>query len=268
MSNSDASEANSSSSSGSSFSRTSLTLTSKLACLPARLSGWWSSGNCDLDRHLVARRGARQRLVELRQQALGPQLDHQVGGLASPRTARRRRSPSSRSATRSPVGGGAVHGLQAREALAQPIELGLRPRRPGPPPRPCPPRAPCTRRASPRAGPPTSIENESSSPASGSDGTFSSGSPTGRDPGVQERPLVPLRERVAKRLLQHGLAADPLDHELRRDLALAKAGHAACRARARARRARAARSTASGSIPTSTRTRESPSSVTEVLIAA
>ena len=32
-------------------------------------------------------------------------------------------------------------------------------------------------------------------------------------------------QRVAHRLLDHRLAADPLDHHLRRHLALAKAGH-------------------------------------------
>src|SRR5206468_1649501 len=46
------------------------------------------------------------------------------------------------------------------------------------------------------------------------------------DARVQQGALVPLRQRVAQRLLQDGVAADPLDDELRWDLALAKPGHA------------------------------------------
>ena len=47
-----------------------------------------------------------------------------------------------------------------------------------------------------------------------------------RDAGAEQRPFVPLRQRLADRLLEHGGEADPLDHQRRRRLALAEAGHA------------------------------------------
>ena len=71
---------------------------------------------------------------------------------------------------------------------------------------------------------PTSIVNSSSSPSAGRSPTSSFGSPTVTTPDVEQRPLVPLGQRVAQRLLDHRLAADALDHELRRHLALAEAG--------------------------------------------
>ena len=43
------------------------------------------------------------------------------------------------------------------------------------------------------------------------------------DPGVEQGVLVPLGQRVADRLLQHRLEAEPLDHQRRRRLALAEA---------------------------------------------
>ena len=46
-----------------------------------------------------------------------------------------------------------------------------------------------------------------------------------RDPGLEQRPLVPLRQRVAKRLLEHRLAPHPLHHEGRRHLAPTKPGN-------------------------------------------
>ena len=47
----------------------------------------------------------------------------------------------------------------------------------------------------------------------------------GDDARGDDRLLVPLGKRVADRLLDDGLAAEPLDDHLRRHLALAKAGH-------------------------------------------
>src|SRR5262249_1974508 len=47
--------------------------------------------------------------------------------------------------------------------------------------------------------------------------------PDGDDPGLGDRVGVPARERVADGFLEDRLAADPLDHERRWDLALAKA---------------------------------------------
>ena len=61
-----------------------------------------------------------------------------------------------------------------------------------------------------------------------------SGSPTGAMPVVSQRVDVPGAERVAHGLLEHGLAPDALDHERRRHLAAAKAGELQCAPRARA----------------------------------
>src|SRR3712207_2628780 len=44
-----------------------------------------------------------------------------------------------------------------------------------------------------------------------------------RDAGLADRALVPARQRAAHGLVEHGLAADALEHDLRRDLALAEA---------------------------------------------
>ena len=60
------------------------------------------------------------------------------------------------------------------------------------------------------------------------------------DPGVEQRPFVPLGQRLADRLLEDGAEAEPLDHQRRRRLALAEARHAASPARGRGRRADAA----------------------------
>ena len=104
----------------------------------------------DLHGHLVPRRGVRQRAVELRQQALRSQLDHQIGRL---RALERLAVRSARVVDQHqvPVRGGPVHGLEAGEALAQPVELGLDRVLGHVGRRACPPRAPCTRRASPPA---------------------------------------------------------------------------------------------------------------------
>ena len=71
VSNPAASAAKSSSSSGSRLALTSLTVTSNVACLPLELA----LGQGDLDGAVVARRGARQLLVEAGQQPAGAELD-------------------------------------------------------------------------------------------------------------------------------------------------------------------------------------------------
>ena len=45
------------------------------------------------------------------------------------------------------------------------------------------------------------------------------------DAGAEQALLVPLRQRLADRLLQHGAEAEPLDHQRGRRFALAEAGH-------------------------------------------
>ncbi len=47
-----------------------------------------------------------------------------------------------------------------------------------------------------------------------------------RDAGAEQRLFVPLRQGLADRLVEHGGEADSLDHQRRRRLALAEAGHA------------------------------------------
>ena len=111
----------------------------------------------------------------------------------------------------------------------------------------------------------TSIENESSSPASGSEGTSSFGSPTGVIPvsmsarsyhsGSESRSAC---SRTASRPTRWMTSCGGT-------LPLRKPGMRMSRASWCAARSTRC-STASASIPTSTRTRESPSSVTEVLI--
>ena len=223
MSNSDASETKLSSRSGSRFSRTSLTAIWKLPFFPASASGLWSAGKLDLHGHLVPRRGVRQRAVELRQQALRSQLDHQIGRL---RALERLAVRSARVVDQHqiPVRGGPVHGLEAREALAQPVELGLD-------------RVLGHVRCGPAHLEPLVLAELRLRPNGDLDRErellagvrkrrdVELGVADGRDPGLQKRPLIPARERVPQRLLEHGLAADPLHHELRRDLSLPKAGH-------------------------------------------
>jgi hypothetical protein len=51
------------------------------------------------------------------------------------------------------------------------------------------------------------------------------GVPHRGDPRVEQRPLVPLGQRLAQRLLHYRLATHPLHHHRRRDLALAKPRH-------------------------------------------
>ena len=77
-----------------------------------------------LHRALVARCRAGEGLVELGQQAIRAELDHQVGGV---RALERLAVDGPRVVDYDQVagGGGAVHGVKAREPLAQPIQLGL-----------------------------------------------------------------------------------------------------------------------------------------------
>ena len=71
---------------------------------------------------------------------------------------------------------------------------------------------------------PTSTLNSSGEPFSGRSLEVELGVADRRDAGVLDRLLVPAGERAAHGLVEHGLAPDALDHDLRRDLALAEAG--------------------------------------------
>ena len=79
-----------------------------------------------------------------------------------------------------------------------------------------------------------------------------------------DRGGVPGADRVAHRLVEHGLAADALDHDRRGRLAGAEAGHAQVAAE-RPRGLRDALLDLLGGTSASTRTRDSGSSVTDVV---
>ena len=102
-----------------------------------------------------------------------------------------------------------------------------RPRSPrrGPRSRPCRPRGPCHSPSSAFGRTPTSIVNAQLLALGGQLADVELRVADRGDAGLEQRPLVPLGQPVAKRLLDDRLAADPLDHQLRRHLALAKAGH-------------------------------------------
>ena len=123
--------------------------------------------------------------------------------------------------------GRALHGLERREPVAQAARSRRRsaPRRPGA--RAGRPRGPCTRRAWRAGRTPISIENCERLPLGRQlAGTSSSGSPTGAIPALVDRVRVPAPERAPQRLVEDRLAAEPADHDRRRHLALAEAGHA------------------------------------------
>ena len=123
----------------------------ELRRLAGQVGGLMIVGEGDLDRALVAGRGAGQR--GRRTPAAGPRRRARSRSRAtrSPRTARRRSSPRSRSRPRRRPRPGArpASGCRSRLAGARPRHRSPR-RAPRPPP--CRPRAPCTRRARPSGG--------------------------------------------------------------------------------------------------------------------
>ena len=121
------------------------------------------------------------------------------------------------------LGRGPLHRLQAREALAQPVELALHLlllhlrlgaadlQAPVLPER--------------GRGEHADLEGELEAlPARGQLAEVHVGVADGHDPGALQRVHIPLRERVAHGFLEHGLASDALDHQRRGHLAAAKAG--------------------------------------------
>ncbi len=180
-------------------------------------------GKVHLDGHLVPRGGAGERLVELRQEGLGAQLDRQVGGL--------------RALERLPVHRARVvdHEDVARALPAGPPDSARRsPReagraRPGRRPRgtsgsTLPTSSPLYSPSFAGGRTATSIENCELLPLLGQRLDVQLRIADRRDAGLEQRALVPLRERVAKGLLDHRIAPDPLDHELGGHLALAEPG--------------------------------------------
>ena len=91
---------------------------------PGQLVGLVVVGEGHVDRALVARGGAGERRVELGQQVLRPELDHEVARL---RPLERLTLDGAGVVDHDRVAGGrgAIDGREARKALAQAVELGL-----------------------------------------------------------------------------------------------------------------------------------------------
>ena len=122
------------------------------------------------------------------------------------------------------VSGLAFHGIEGCKALAQPFQLfcdrllghlGGRPAH-----------LEALVLAELRGWPNTDLDRELQRSAAGLGhrGDVELGIADRRDPRLDHGALVPLRQGVAQRLLDDGAAADPLQHDLSRNLALAKAG--------------------------------------------
>ena len=158
VSNSLASEAKSSSSSGSSFSFTSLTSTSNSASLAAQLLGVVLVGEVDLDRARLAR-ARRRRAAPRSPRSAGRRRSRACSRAPRrPRTARRRRCPTKSTTARSPSRQRPVDALDARERLAQALELLVDRLGRAPRARACRPRAPCSSPSFAFGVTPTSIE--------------------------------------------------------------------------------------------------------------
>ena len=195
----------------------------KTACLPASSAGSYSSGNVTSIIALLALPGADEPGVELRQQAGGAELDEEVLRLAA--LERLAVDPALEVDQQRIAGrGGSLDRRQAREPLAQPLELRLD-RLVGHLGLGAADLEPAVLAELGRR-PHEDLDRERQLLAVAGELVEVDLRVADRvDPGLEQRPLVPLRERVAERLLDDGLAADPLDHHLRRNLALAEAGH-------------------------------------------
>ena len=124
VSNSEASEANSSSSSGRIFSRTSLTLTLKTASSPARCSAWYSSGKVTLTSRSSPALGAGELLLEALDQLARAERQQVVLRLAALERLVVEQALEV-DQQRVALGGLALDRLEAGEALADPLDLGV-----------------------------------------------------------------------------------------------------------------------------------------------
>ena len=123
-------------------------------------------GEGDLDRALLARRGAGQGLVEPLDELARSRARAGSRSRSRPRMPRRRSRRRSRSGGSRPRRRRARRSRGPRGSRAGARSPRRRPRR-GPRARPCRPRGPCTRPASPSDARPTSIVNSSASPSAG-----------------------------------------------------------------------------------------------------
>ena len=218
-----ASEAKSSSSSGRRLALTSLTVTSKVAGLPASCSAPYSSGKVTSTSALVAGLGADELLLEAGDQTAGAELEQLIAALA----ALERHAVELAEVVHHDVVaelGGALDGLERGQPVAQALDLGvdrligggrLAARRP---------RRPCRYRAWRPGARRSRSRTRAARPRSGRSPTLMSGSPTGAIPATSIASTYQAPSDVAQRLVEHVLAAQPADHDRRRDLALAEAG--------------------------------------------
>ena len=219
-----ASAARSSSTAGSSLALTSLTVTANSAARPGEVRRAVVVREGDGDRALLPRRGALQLVLEARHEALGAELDHLVAPLAAGERLAVERSEVVHDHEVAALGR-PVHGLQAAGALAQALDLGvhglvvggglaaadLQP----------------LVLAERRLGPDPDLDRELQRLAlAGKVAQVEVGLPHGHDRGRVDRGAVPGADEVAHGLVEHGLAADALDHDGGGRLAGAEAGNA------------------------------------------
>ena len=180
-------------------------------------------GEGHLDLALVAGLGADQLLLEALDQAAAAELEQVVGGGAALEGLAVEQALEV-DQQRVALGGGPLDRLELGEALPDPLDLavddvvgdlGL---------------GPADLEALVVAelglGADADLELEAERLALGLGGRddLDAGVADRADPGAEQRPFVPLGQRVADRLLEHGAEAEPLDHQRRRRLALAEAG--------------------------------------------
>ena len=173
---------------------------------------------------LLAGGRAGELLLEAGHEPAGAELDHLVAALAAGERLAVERALVVHD-DEVALGGRALDGLEPAGALAQPLDLGLdlpRRRRRA---RACRPPAPCTRRAWPRAHADLDRERQRLALA-GQLAHVELGLADRDDRGGVDRGRVPGADRVAHGLVEHGLAADALDHDRRGRLAGAEAGDA------------------------------------------
>ena len=154
-----------------------------------------------------------------RNRARAADHDPRRPGTARRRSCRGNRSPRGR---RSRPGAPRSRAWRSGRAVARAPRRSRTPRRAA---RDARPRAPLYSPSLACGRTPISIENSKGLPASGSSPRSSSGSPIGLIPDSSIASAYQAAERAPQRLVEHRLAPQPTDHDGRRHLALAEAGH-------------------------------------------
>ena len=182
-------------------------------------------GERDLDVALLAGAGAQQLLLEAREQPSRPELEQLIAGLAALERRRRRRGRCSRrpGGRRSRPAGPRSRASRSGRAAPRARGRSSRRRRWA---RAVRPRVPCTRPAGRADGRRSRSRTPAAALPAGRSPTFRSGSPIGEIPASSIASTYQLPSALAQRLVEHRLAAEAADHDGRRNLALAEAGHA------------------------------------------